>query len=74
MAKSPKSAPAGAVRITARVAGFRRAGMAHPAEPVDHEPETFTEAQIAELQAEPMLVVEVIGEAKEGGGDKKPAA
>lgn len=65
MAKTPKSAPAGAVRITAKVAGFRRAGMAHPAEPVDHEAGTFTEAQLAALQAEPMLVVEVAGPAKE---------
>lgn len=71
MAKSPKkSEPAGSVRITAKAAGFRRAGMAHPAEPVTHEPGAFDADQLAALEAEPMLVVERIGEAPTGG-DKK---
>lgn len=48
------------IRITARRDGFRRAGLAHPARPVEHPAERFTELQLAQLQAEPMLTVEPI--------------
>lgn len=53
------------IRITSKIAGFRRAGVAHPAEPTDYVNEAFTKAQLAQLKAEAMLVVEVI--------DDKPA-
>ena len=45
-------------RITARVDGFRRGGMAHPAKPVEYPANAFTAKQIKALEAEPMLVVE----------------
>lgn len=48
------------LRITARRDGFRRAGLAHPARPVDHPIETFTAEQVEALKAEPQLVVEEI--------------
>lgn len=48
------------IRITARVAGFRRAGIAHAAHPVEYPVDRFTPEQLAALKAEPMLVVEQI--------------
>lgn len=49
-----------AVRITARRPGFRRAGLAHPAEPVVHPAGTFSDAQLEQLRAEPNLAVEIV--------------
>lgn len=49
------------IRITAKVNGFRRAGIAHSKEPTDHADAAFTPAQLKELQAETMLTVEIIG-------------
>lgn len=46
------------LRITAKVDGFRRAGMAHPAAATDHPIDSLTEDQIKALKGEPMLVVE----------------
>lgn len=68
------------IRITARRDGFRRAGMSHPATPVDHPVGTFTKQQFAELMGEPMLVVQEVEvpdpkpEPKSGkaGADKPP--
>lgn len=60
-----------ALRITARRDGFRRAGMRHPARPVDHEAGTFSAAQVAALKADPMLKVVEIGKASNGKGGKK---
>lgn len=48
------------LRITAKVANFRRAGLAHPDYPVDYPATRFTAAQIAALKAERMLVVQDI--------------
>lgn len=48
------------IRITARIGGFRRAGIAHPAAPVDHPAEAFTHQQLCDLHDEPMLVVQEI--------------
>ncbi|WP_157669910.1 Mu-like prophage major head subunit gpT family protein [Chitinibacter sp. GC72] len=62
------------IRITAKVNGFRRAGLAHQASPTEHPNDTFTEAQLAQLLAEPMLVVEVLDDPEPAGGDKNPAA
>lgn len=55
-----QDAPPAQVRllVRARVAGFRRAGRAWPAEPVMVAASEFTAEQIARLNAEPMLVVE----------------
>lgn len=46
-----------ALRITARRDGFRRAGIDHPATPVDHPLASLSKAQIAQLKSEPALVV-----------------
>lgn len=45
------------VLIAARREGFRRCGIAHPAEPVLYAPGYWSEAQLEELRAEPHLVV-----------------
>lgn len=48
------------VIITSKQDGFRRCGMAHPANAVEHADGTFTAEQLAALKAEPMLVVQEI--------------
>ena len=48
------------IRVTSKRNGFYRCGIPHPAEPVDHADDRFTEEELERLQAEPMLVVEVI--------------
>lgn len=48
------------IRIKNKKAGFRRCGIAHPADAVEYSNDQFTPAELAILQAEPMLVVEVI--------------
>lgn len=58
--------------ITAKKDGFRRCGVAHSAKPVEHQDDAFTPEQLAELQADPMLVVELTG-VKESKPAPKPA-
>lgn len=53
------------ITITAKVPGFRRAGLAHPAEPVTYPADRFTADQLAALRAEPNLVVVVSGAAED---------
>jgi len=54
--------------ITAKKDGFRRCGMAHSAKPVQHNDDAFSPEQLKQLQAEPMLVVELVAdEPKEPG-------
>lgn len=48
------------IRITALADGFRRAGMAHSATPTEHPDDTFSQEQLQELQAERLLLVEVL--------------
>ena len=48
------------IRITSSIAGFRRAGMAHPATPATYTDDHFSVEQIRQLEAEPRLVVEHI--------------
>ena len=43
--------------ITSKQPGFRRCGVAHPAEPTEHPDDAFTPEQIEILRNEPMLVV-----------------
>lgn len=52
------------IRITAKQANFRRAGIAHPATPTAYPNDDFTAEQLDALRAEPMLVVEVLPDAK----------
>jgi len=61
--------------ITSKKAGFRRCGVAHPAEPTEHKDGTFTPEQIEILHNEPMLVVLEAEEAEAGlTGKPTPAA
>lgn len=53
------------IRITAKQDGFRRGGMAHPATPTEYPDSKFTKKELENLQAEPMLVVEVLEDPKE---------
>lgn len=57
---TPKTKAVKALRITAKVGGFRRAGIAHAATPTDYPEGTLTADQIELIKAEPMLVVEEI--------------
>lgn len=56
------------IRITSKTHGFRRCGLAHTGT-VEHPDSRFTRKELAILQADPELVVEII----EGGtgSDKK---
>ncbi|MDP3876012.1 MAG: HI1506-related protein [Methylobacter sp.] len=59
------------IRIKALKNGFRRCGIAHPATPVEYEDGHFTAAQLAALQAEPMLSVTVTEDKPEKTGKAK---
>lgn len=48
------------IRITAKRDGFRRAGINHSGTPTTYDDDHFSARQLAQLKAEPMLVVEVI--------------
>lgn len=48
------------VRIAAKRHGFRRCGIAHPAQPVEYPVERFSSAELKRLKAEPMLEVVVL--------------
>ncbi|MGY5789058.1 hypothetical protein ACXHXM_02005 len=52
--------PAPVLRIKAKQAGFRRGGLAHPTEAVDHDLQAFSPAQIEAILGEPMLVAELV--------------
>jgi len=45
--------------ITSKQEGFRRCGVVHTTEAKEHADDAFTEEQLAQLQADPMLLVEV---------------
>lgn len=57
-AEAVAAAPEPMLRITARVNGFRRAGVAHAATPTDWPESAFTPDQLYDLLFEPMLIVE----------------
>lgn len=61
------------IRIRSKRDKFRRAGMEHPAEPVDYPDDYFTKEQMAAIEAEPMLVVERIPDKKAEKPAEKPA-
>ena len=48
------------IRITAKREGFRRAGITHPTTPTEYPLERFAPEQLEALQAEPMLVVDLV--------------
>ncbi|MFZ5826508.1 MAG: HI1506-related protein [Bacillota bacterium] len=69
-----------AIKIISKRAGFRRCGIEHPDKPVVYPADKFSKEQLAQLKAEPMLIVEEVPDepAKEekkkggssGGGSK----
>ncbi len=52
------------IRIRSKQHGFRRAGIAHPADWTEYADEAFTPEQLEALKAEPMLQVEIVEPAK----------
>ncbi|NVO00032.1 MAG: hypothetical protein HXX17_11955 [Geobacteraceae bacterium] len=64
------------IRITAKLAGFRRAGVAHSKEATEYADDAFTKEQLKALQDEPNLVVEIVadGAGKAPGSVKPPTA
>jgi hypothetical protein len=48
------------VRITAKCDAFRRCGVDHTSKPVTWPDDKFTPAQLKQLQAEPMLIVDIV--------------
>jgi len=62
------------IRISAKIDGFRRAGMAHSKTATDHPDGTFSKEQLKLLQAEPNLVVEILGDELKQTGNKAPTA
>ncbi len=59
------------IRITSLSDGFRRCGVAHPSTPTEHADDAFTSAQLKQLQAEPMLLVEIVKNKEEKKTDSK---
>lgn len=57
------------IRITSSIPGFRRAGIAHPNTPTEYPVSDFSEAQLAQLQAEPRLAVELFSAAVDPSAD-----
>ncbi len=53
----------GTIIITAKKDGFRRCGVAHSKQPTEYPADHFSAKQLKQLQAEPMLTVQ-LGEAE----------
>ena len=53
------------IRITSKKDGFRRCGIAHPSKPKEYPNDKFSKKQLAELRADPMLIVDEIEEKEE---------
>lgn len=53
------------IRIRSKRHNFRRCGMPHPKGPAEYPDGRFTEEEVKILQAEPMLIVEVIPDKKD---------
>lgn len=62
------------IRISAKREGFRRCGVAHHAAPTDWPEDAWSAEQLAVLQAEPMLVVELMNTPRKGSGAASGAA
>lgn len=50
------------IRIRSQKDGFRRCGVAHSKQWREYEDDRFTEEELAALQGEPMLQVEVVAD------------
>lgn len=60
------------VRIASKQDGFRRCGVAHSCKPVIWPDERFTSAQLKQLQAEPMLIVDLVSDTNTPPEQAKP--
>ena len=60
--------------ITSKREGFRRCGVAHAARPVEWPDDRWTDAELARLQAETMLTVELVEDPEPVDPDQAPAA
>jgi hypothetical protein len=58
------------IRIRSKKDGFRRCKIAHSTAPKDYPDDKFTEAELAALQAEPMLIVEELPDPPKEKGKK----
>jgi len=54
------------IRIKSKMRGFRRCGIAHPAEYVEYPDDRFSAKEVAILKAEPMLIVEIVDRGHDG--------
>lgn len=61
------------IRITAKQDGFRRCGVAHSATPTNHPDDRFSKQELATLQAEPMLFVEILPDTAAPKGNRPNA-
>ena len=57
------------IKIKSKKAGFRRCGIAHPKEAVQYPDDRFSKEELAILQAEPILTVEIVSQKKEKAVD-----
>ena len=63
------------IEITSKREGFRRAGIAHSVAPRQYPDAAFTEEQLQQLRAEPMLKVSVVKEViRPGAGSGEASA
>ena len=59
------------ITITAKTEGFRRGGIAHSKTPVEYPDDAFTAEQLAELLAEPLLIVDLSDKSDKSDKSKK---
>lgn len=62
------------IRITSKIDGFRRAGVAHSGKPTDYPNDYFTAYELSVLEAEPYLIVQQLPDPKVADDDGKPGA
>lgn len=58
------------IRIVSKREGFRRCGVPHSATPTEYPNDRFNEAELAVLEADPMLVVVRVPDAPDDPGKK----
>jgi len=60
------------IEIRSKQEGFRRAGVAHSVTPKQYRDDAFTEAQLEQLEAEPMLSVRFVEDKAAEKTEKAP--
>lgn len=53
------------VRIKSKRQGFRRCGIAHPSSWVEYPDSRWSRSELARLQADPMLIVEIVEDSQD---------